>query len=166
MGLITFLDADYRADAAVTAVIGVEDWSDAVPAFEAVVRAPHAPLPYEPGAFYRRELPGLLAALSRLPPIDVAVIDGYVWLARGRPGLGAHLHRAGGGAYAVVGVAKTPFRDNDCAVELLRGGSTRPLYVTAEGMDARAAAACVARMDGPHRLPTLLKRVDRLARDA
>jgi len=34
------------------------------------------------------------------------------------------------------------------------------------GVDSQAAAACIQRMHGPSRLPTLLKRVDRLCREA
>jgi deoxyribonuclease V len=49
---------------------------------------------------------------------------------------------------------------------VMRGGSTRPLCVTAVGIDAGLAAAGVARMAGHHRTPTILKRVDRLARDS
>jgi deoxyribonuclease V len=40
------------------------------------------------------------------------------------------------------------------------------LYVTAVGIDPRAAASNVRGMHGKHRLPTMIKRVDRLCRDA
>jgi deoxyribonuclease V len=46
---------------------------------------------------------------------------------------------------------------------VVRGGA-RPLHVTALGLDAADAAARVAAMHGPYRLPTLLKRADQLAR--
>jgi deoxyribonuclease V len=64
----------------------------------------------------------------------------------------------------VVGVAKRPFRGAP-ALEVLRGASARPLYVTAIGIDAAHAADGVRRMHGAHRIPTLLTRVDRLCRD-
>jgi len=38
------------------------------------------------------------------------------------------------------------------------------LYVTAAGMRLQEAADRIQRMHGPHRIPTLLKRVDTLAR--
>jgi deoxyinosine 3'endonuclease (endonuclease V) len=65
--------------------------------------------PYEPGQFYRRELPLLLAAIHEVETsIDCVVVDGYVWL---RPdsarGLGAHLYEALVGRVPVIGVAKT-----------------------------------------------------------
>jgi deoxyribonuclease V len=50
--------------------------------------------------------------------------------------------------------------------EVRRDESTKPVYVTAVGMDIALAAEHVARMHGTYRLPTMLKRVDRLAREA
>ncbi|MCA9705979.1 MAG: endonuclease V, partial [Myxococcales bacterium] len=123
--------------------------------------------PYVPGQLYLRELPCLLAVLERVArPLDAVLVDGYAVLDDlGRPGLGAHLHAALERRVPVVGVAKTHFRGST-AVEVLRGGSTRPLYVTAVGMGPERAAEGVGRMHGPHRIPTLLRRVDRLCRDA
>ncbi len=174
--MIVFLDVDYRLTETVTACLGASAWSDAAPAFERTRKVAEAPQPYEPGRFYLREMPHLLAMLEECGrlhgAIDRVVVDGYVWLATGRPGLGAHLHAAmratggeGAAGVAVVGVAKTAFRDNDRAIALNRGASARPLYVTAIGCDESEAARDVASMHGVHRLPTLLKRVDRLARD-
>lgn len=120
---------------------------------------------YRPGEFFRRELPGLLAVLANGPPADAVLIDGYVWLGPDRPGLGAHLFDALGGRVPVVGVAKTRFVSAD-AVPVCRGESRSPLYVSAAGFDPADAAALVAGMHGPYRVPTLLKRADRLARTA
>jgi len=73
----------------------------------------------------------------------------------------------GAGALArnieVVGVAKSAFA-GAAAAEVLRGTSARPLYVTAVGTERAAAAAGVQSMHGDHRIPTLLGRVDALAR--
>lgn len=120
---------------------------------------------YEPGAFYRRELPCLLAALAqlRLGPDHVLVVDGYVVLDdAGRKGLGMHLHEATG--RAVVGVAKTRFKGSDFARAVVRGSARRPLYVTAVGVDVDEAAAAVGAMAGKDRLPVLVVRADHLAR--
>ena len=120
---------------------------------------------YVPGEFYRRELPCLLQAL--LPVLDrvqTILIDGYVDLAPNRPGLGARLYEALGGKIAVVGVAKTAFAGAHHACEVLRGESERPLYITAAGMTLDDAATGVRSMHGPHRIPTLLRLVDQLAR--
>ena len=51
------------------------------------------------------------------------------------------------------------------AYELLRGTSQRPLFVTAIGIDYGQAARWIGRMHGDNRLPTILKQVDRLARN-
>ncbi len=120
---------------------------------------------YEPGAFYRRELPCLEAVLAQLSlgPDHVLVVDGYVVLDdAGRKGLGMHLHDATG--RAVVGVAKTSFKGSDFARAVVRGTAKKPLYVTAVGVDVDEAAAAVAAMHGKDRLPTLVVCADHLAR--
>jgi deoxyribonuclease V len=118
---------------------------------------------YQPGAFFRRELPALEAALAVAGPLGLLVIDGYVDLdPNGRPGLGAHLHAATG--LPVIGVAKTAFRTATHARPVLRGSSAKPLYVTAGGLDLDEAARAVTSMAGSFRLPDALRRVDALAR--
>ncbi|MCA9297658.1 MAG: endonuclease V, partial [Phycisphaerales bacterium] len=132
-----------------------------------VRHAAEAPAAYEPGQFFRRELPHVLAALAELPALPgVIVIDAHVWLGPGREGMGAHLYAALDGRCAVVGIAKRPFRGAVEAAPVLRGASANPLYVSAAGMAPAVAASHVERMHGPYRLPTLVKRADRLARDA
>ena len=102
------------------------------------------------------------AVLAHVRNLDLLVIDGYVDLdPDGRPGLGAHEHAAFG--TPVIGVAKTRFRSASHAVEVLRGNSSRPLFVTAAGMPRAEAAALVRQMAGPFRLPDALRRADALA---
>jgi deoxyribonuclease V len=124
--------------------------------------------PYESGSFYKRELPCLLRLLKPLKDlVDTVIVDGYVWLGpENRPGLGEHLCAALDGQVTVIGVAKSKFRGATNAQRILRGRSLRPLYVTAAGMDVIVAAKNVQEMHGPHRIPTLLKRVDELCRTA
>ena len=165
--MIVCVDVDYRTTHVVAACLGFHDWVDAAPAFESVTRTEGAPPDYEPGAFYRRELPYIVAALAALPASPrILVVDGYVWLAPGRPGLGAHLHAALGGGIEIVGVAKRNFAGAVTAIPIFRGISQQPLFVTATSADVAAIAQSVRTMHGAHRIPTLLKRVDRLARDA
>lgn len=97
-------------------------------------------------------------------PIETAIIDGFVQLNE-RPGLGQHFYEQLERRVPVVGVAKTPFA-GAAPVEVLRGHSKTPLYVTSIGMDPESAADHVRKMHGQYRIPTLLKRVDRLARTA
>jgi deoxyribonuclease V len=162
---VVCLDVDYRGATAVAAGVWFRGWSASEAEAEMVATVREV-APYQPGDFYRRELPCLLAVLDRGPAADVAVVDGYVWLGPERAGLGAHLHAALGGRAVVVGVAKSRFAGALDAVPVYRGSSRSPLYVTAVGVSAAEAAGWVASMHGPYRVPSLLKRVDRLARTA
>jgi deoxyribonuclease V len=160
--MLACVDVDYRPDEAVAACVLFHGWSDEEVAAEHVQRVPEV-APYQPGQFYKRELPCLLAVLGLVSaPLEAIVIDGYVWLGQGRPGLGARLHEALGGRIPIIGVAKTRFASAR-AVEVVRA-CTRPLYVTAAGIDAATAAGHIQTMHGPYRIPTLLKRVDALCR--
>jgi len=165
--MIVAVDVHYGVRAVTTAAVGFAAWTDARAAFEEVVGDPTPPRPYQPGEFYQRELPYLLtilATVTRRHPIATVVIDAHVWLDGGRPGLGAHLYRALDGRLAVVGVAKSAFRGAP-AIAVVRGTSKQPLYVSAAGLVPPEAAARIAAMHGPHRIPTLIKRADSLARE-
>ncbi|HUZ39635.1 MAG TPA: endonuclease V [Streptosporangiaceae bacterium] len=119
--------------------------------------------PYQAGQFYLRELPPLRAVIPAPGEIALIVVDGYVDLdPGGRPGLGAHVHAEFG--VPVIGVAKTAFKAATHAAQVLRGRSSRPLYVTAAGMATADAARLVAEMTGQFRVPDALKLADRLAR--
>jgi deoxyribonuclease V len=167
--MLIALDVAYREPQGHAVGVAFPDWaSDAV---SAVYTATIEQVPaYEPGAFYKRELPCLLAVLAQidLATVRCVVVDGYVTLgAEGRPGLGQHLHEALGGRVPVVGVAKTRFAGvAPQVVPLLRGQSQSPLYITSVGIPAAEAARRVAAMHGAHRFPTLLKLLDDLTRQA
>ncbi len=157
------LDVGYRRAVATAACVVFRDWGDPIPVAEFVRRLDVA-APYRPGSFHLRELPCLLAVLRELPALPFTlVIDGYVWLGGSRPGLGARLHEALGGAAAVIGVAKTAFRGAP-AHSVVRGRSRLPLFVTAVGVTGSHAAERVRRMHGPVRIPTMLRRADALSR--
>ncbi len=164
--MIACLDVAYVHAAAYAAGIAFRDWCDSGPAEERTL-LPTEVQPYLTGQFFRRELPCLLAVLRALPPVGVAVVDGYVWLDdAGKPGLGAHLYQALDGEVAVIGVAKTRFRGANIACEVTRGKSARPLFITAAGISPERAADHIRSMHGCYRIPTLLKRVDGLCRRA
>jgi deoxyribonuclease V len=119
--------------------------------------------PYRPGEFFRRELPPLRAVLAGIGGLQLLVVDGYVDLSPGgRPGLGAHAHAEF--RVPVIGIAKTPFRGASHARPVFRGGSRRPLLVTAAGMPPERAAELVAAMAGAYRVPDALRRADALSR--
>jgi deoxyribonuclease V len=165
---IAFLDVAYAPGAAGVACLLADTWTTATPTLELSRRLPCAPADYVPGQFYKRELPYLRAVIVGLccRP-SMLVIDGYVWLGgTDAPGLGAHLYKELRAATPIVGVAKTGYRNDTWSERVYRGESRKPLYVTAVGIETARAAALVASMHGKHRIPTLLKQVDRLARAA
>lgn len=119
--------------------------------------------PYQPGAFFTRELPALKAVLAGQGPFALLIVDGYVHLdAAGRKGLGAHAHEEFG--IPVIGVAKTFFHSATHAIEVRRGSAIKPLYVTAVGTPVDAAVDLVRAMAGPYRMPDALRRVDALTK--
>jgi deoxyribonuclease V len=155
---------DESADMAQAACVVFEQWTDSVPSW--VKTRPHRGIePYEPGAFYKRELPCILPLIRecrRQTHIDTVVVDGFVDLDAGRPGLGRHLYTALEEDIAVIGVAKSAF-DGAPARPVARGDSNRPLWVTSTS-DVHEAVRHIISMAGPHRIPTLIKLVDSLAR--
>jgi deoxyribonuclease V len=164
--MIASVDVDYRARGAIAACVLFRCWSDDASTDELVERIAKVEA-YEPGKFYRRELPCVLAVLGKVRvPLETVVVDGYVWLGENQaPGLGAHLYSAMAGSIPVIRVAKTRFR-SAAAAAVTRGNSQRPLYVTAAGIDLEVAVRHIQDMHGAYRIPTLLTRVDRLCREA
>lgn len=162
MRFIAFTDVQYQDPGARAACVVADAWDASTPAREWTCVVPQV-APYEPGAFFQRELPCLLEVLRRAPPLEAVVIDGYVWLdAQGTKGLGAHLHDAL--RVPVLGLAKTAYRGSSFARAVPRPGSVKPLFLTCVGLSESEAVARVSRLHGSFRLPTLVKRVDALAR--
>jgi deoxyribonuclease V len=97
--------------------------------------------------------------------LDCILIDGFVYLGKARePGLGKHLRALLEQKVAVIGVAKTQFKDTPKSCEVLRGNSRKPLYITADGINEDRAKFLIKSMHGKDRIPTLLKYVDRLCK--
>ncbi len=163
MIIATDVKYDEQAGTARAVAIAFEDWGAAAAEREYVADLGQI-AEYIPGQFFRRELPCLHAVLDKVDvPIDAVIVDGHVWLGDD-PGLGHYLWVSEQGRYPVVGVAKSRFHRGG-ALEVCRGDSRRPLYVSSVGMPDVVAAAHVRGMHGDFRIPTLLKRVDRLTRD-
>lgn len=162
---VGYTESETDPTTAVAACVVIDDWRDSISSAEHVVRISNV-RDYEPGQFYLRELPCIEAVLAILPePPRCIVIDGYVWLDDdNHPGLGAYLHRSLKQPTPIIGVAKNPYKQSVHATHLRRGGSSRPLYITAIGIAAAQAVINIAAMHGPHRMPTILKRVDQLSR--
>ena len=159
------IDVHYEDNAAYAAGVLFEHWSDSSPA-QTVRCERHGLANYEPGQFYKRELPVIIELLGSLPqPIETIVIDGYVQLGNEqRAGLGMHLWDALDRSSPIVGVAKNRFQNTPGEAELLRGSSAKPLFVSAVGVSLENAKQAIFAMHGEHRIPTLLKVVDQLSR--
>ncbi|MFZ5442044.1 MAG: endonuclease V [Myxococcota bacterium] len=162
---LAFTDVHYEDDHATAACVLAPSWSAAEPSACLTERV--SPIAaYEPGAFYKRELPCLLAVLKKAGPVDCVVVDGYVWLdGAGTPGLGAKLYEALGAKVPVIGLAKTAFRGSEMALALPRPGTEKPLFLTAVGVTPELALSWAKELHGPYRLPTMIKRVDQLSRE-
>lgn len=159
--MILAVDVDYREDEAIIAGVCFENWKDENPI--SIIRSKVANIEdYEPGQFYKRELPCILKLIKKydLKP-DVIVVDGFVTLGKeSKPGLGMHLYNSLECTIPVIGVAKRHFKDTASTAELLRGESKKPLYVTAVGVNEQDAKGYIHTMHGKYRIPTLLKLVD------
>ena len=163
--MIAAFDTYHFEQGSTTGVVLFENWTDGVAAKEKICRLAGATDQYIPGEFYKRELPCIMAALESLEEkIETIVVDSYVQLAPGQPGLGQKLFETLDEKIAVVGVAKTRFYTATDAIEIYRGKSTRPLFVSAAAMEVGVAADHVKAMHGNFRIPTLLKLADALSR--
>ncbi len=163
--MILAVDVQYSKAGAAAGGVVLEHWQDEKAQKEYVSLMAEAAR-YEPGKFFKRELPCILKLITEhhLEP-DCIVVDGYVFLdGVSEPGLGKYLYDALNGRAGVIGVAKKRYKDIGPGVELFRGGSRRPLYVTAAGMELGQARRNILSMHGQNRLPTLLKRADQLCR--
>ena len=161
--MIAAFDVHYLEDGrASAAAVLFSDYGDAEPAAVYTRFLPGAAA-YLSGEFYRRELPCILTLLAQMSEaLDEMVVDGYVMLGNS-PGLGQYLFESFDGKIPVIGVAKSKFHGSSGAM-VFRGRSRRPLYITSAGVEEEKASGRIMMMHGVHRVPTLLKRVDLLAR--
>lgn len=161
------IDVYYIADRAKTVGVIFKNWYDAEP-LETVVSYTDSPLDYEPGNFYKRELPCIENLLKQvdLTKLDAIVVDGYVYLDNDKkPGLGYHVYKKYEEMIPVIGVAKNSFHNNvENVANVYRGESKKPLYITAVGVDLLEAAAWIESMHGPYRFPHMLKLLDTLTK--
>ena len=163
--MILAIDVYYTDKAATAAGVLFDDWRDNSSVKEMVSQM-GTTAQYQPGEFYKRELPCILKLIHEngLRP-DCIIIDGYVYLdGRSMPALGRHLYDALKGNVQVIGVAKNKFKGIGPEYEIYRGTSKRPLYITSVGIDVEKAKVLICSMHGKYRMPTMLRRVDQLCR--
>jgi deoxyribonuclease V len=164
--MIACFDVYYANNEAWAAAIVFEDWADSGVVERYTLKINDVG-DYQPGRFYERELAPIVQLIKSIEhPISHYVIDAYCHLTDTQaPGMGVYLYETLPSHAIVIGVAKNRFRDTQHAVEVSRGGSKRPLFVTSIGMDYSSAGKLIASMAGEHRIPTMLKYVDRLSRE-
>jgi len=165
--MIACVDVDYRDPLALAACVVFNSWIDETVLCEKT-RLVEGVKSYQSGEFFRRELPCIMAVLKELEKKpNVIIVDGYVWLnGSGKHGLGAHLFYALDRKIPVIGVAKKPYGSGNGTTSVFRGESKKPLYITSAGIDPLKAAMCIRTLTGHHRIPNILKRVDRLCRNS
>lgn len=166
--MLLAIDVHYKQEYAKTVVVLFEDWTSEIPK-EVIEVTTLEVVEYEPGFFYKRELPCLLEALQKvnLSTIDVIIIDGYVFVDDAYAhGLGGYLYEALDRKIPVVGIAKTKFQRNTATVmEVFRGESKNPLFVSSIGIGLDFVAQKTKEMHGNFRLPHLLKLMDQKTKE-
>ena len=163
--MILAIDVDYSEDSALVAGVLFASWNDteSKDIFTSVVNGVNE---YQPGFFYKRELPCILKLLEEhdLNP-EIIVVDGYVYLdGDTTPGLGKYLYDALDEKTSVIGVAKRPFQNIRPEYALCRGDSQKPLYITSVGINTHYSIESISSMAGKYRIPDLLKKVDQICR--
>jgi len=158
------IDVYYYENQAKTVGILFKDWRSEKEE-QILVSYSHEILPYEPGNFYKRELPCIIDLLNNidLNLIEEIIIDGYVYLDdKGKPGLGYYLYEYLLQEKPVIGVAKNAFHknSNNYVKEIYRGESIKPLYVTSAGLDLEISAENIRNMFGKYRIPYLFSLLD------
>lgn len=159
----------FNGDKANTICLAFENWDAEVADFE-FSEIKTGVSEYIPGAFYKRELPCILSLLEKIKTqindISGIVIDGFVYLDDDfKAGLGKNLFDSLDRKIPVIGVAKTNFATvQKLKMELNRGESKSPLYISSVGIEIEKAFDLIKKMHGNYRIPTLLKKVDTLTR--
>jgi deoxyribonuclease V len=166
--MILAIDVHYKETTAKAVGVLLQNWTDAV-AQRYIIKYINEVEEYVPGSFYKRELPCILEIVKDidLRSLSYIIIDGFVVLDdSGKPGLGVYVYESVQSQVPEIGVAKTNFHQNEQhVIPVLRGESTRPLYVTAVGTDLQQAAEHIKSMHGEFRLPTVLKEMDRITKE-
>lgn len=160
--MILAFDTYYYDGKAKTIAVSFNDWEDEVP-IQIYTDIIEGVADYQPGSFYKRELPCILSALKQvnLETVDLIIVDGYVILEEKHLGLGGYLYQALKGEIPVVGIAKSEFVSKTSVFKkVFRGESKKPLYVTSIGIDKDTICNAIERMHGNYRMPTLLQIVD------
>ncbi|MCT4665003.1 MAG: endonuclease V [Flavobacteriales bacterium] len=125
-------------------------------------------LPYEPGNFYKRELPCILELLKQVKfdELQAIIVDGHCYIDNNKNfGLGGFLWKSLDKKIPVIGVAKKSFYETDkVSFPIYRGKSNSPLFVSSIDYNTEEAIENIKNMHGVYRMPEILKTVDQLTR--
>ena len=97
--------------------------------------------------------------------IDLIIIDSFIWVKGYKNGLGAYLHKSINCKIPIIGVAKSYLKGSMAHLEIFRGRSLNPLYVSSIGIDLNCSAKLIMDLKGDFRIPDILKMVDKLSRE-
>ena len=161
--MILAFDTYYFDNKARTICISFNSWTDKNP-LNIYSEITEGISKYEPGSFYKRELPCILSLLNKinLNEPELIIVDSYVLLDdSGKLGLGGHLFEKLNKNIPIIGVAKSGFHSNKVnSKALVRGNSKKPVYISALGIELSKAFDLIQSMHGKYRIPTLLKILD------
>lgn len=161
-------DTYYFEDKAKTVCVAFKDWKDAQP-MSTSSEIVNGIAEYEPGSFYKRELPCILSLLKQidLQEVDCIIVDSFVQLDdHGKLGLGGKLYEKLNKEIPVIGVAKSGYHSIKLNTkELLRGTSQKPLYISSIGIELTVAHDLIHSMHGDYRMPTLLQLLDQKTKE-
>ncbi|QPH40847.1 endonuclease V [Pedobacter endophyticus] len=165
--MILALDVHYREQKAKSVGI-LFNWNDIEP--QSIIVDYYEDIEeYIPGQFFKRELPCLLNVIKKidLRTVEVIVIDGYVYVDNDyKFGLGGVLWEKLNEQISIIGIAKTSFfKNKETVIEIVRGASIKPLYISAIGMELKTAAELIKNMKGDFRMPSLLKQLDTITKE-
>jgi deoxyribonuclease V len=167
--MILAVDVHYKENYAKSVLVLFDRWESSVPV-EIIEVNINEVSEYIPGEFYKRELPCIVDALKKvnLTAVEFIIVDGYVYVDNDfKYGLGGYLYEVLDKKNPIIGVAKTKFQSNqETVIEVFRGESKNPLFVSAIGIDKEEAAKKVEGMYGEFRLPYLLKLMDQKTKEA
>lgn len=164
--MVLAIDVYYRDT--IAKVVGILfDWKDNEPieCFTTYIKNVEE---YQSGQFYKRELPCILELLKGIDikNLECIIVDGHVYIDNDKNfGLGGYLYQSLGKQLPIIGVAKKSFFNTEgVSFPVCRGTSDNPLFVSSIGVDVEIATENVKNMSGEYRMPTLLKKLDRLTK--
>jgi deoxyribonuclease V len=166
--MIVAIDVHYREKFAKSISIEFDNWQAETPSKinEVFIKEVYE---YIPGEFYKRELPCIVEVLkkSSKEEIELIIVDGYVTLDdSGKFGLGAYLYKELRKKIPIIGVAKRRFANNiKNVIEIQRGKSKNPIFVTSVGIDLIEASQKIKNMKGDFRMPDLLRILDQKTKE-